>query len=56
MSVPSGVSGLLKDKRIAAPEDALLEALRHWRYPPLTAEEKARRDEIWALVHSAPLP
>lgn len=39
------------DARIAELEGGLRDALVNWRYPPLTAVEKARKDEIWSLVH-----
>ena len=30
--------------------DGLREALAHWRYPPLTHEEKVHKDELWSLA------
>jgi len=40
-----------QDREMERMRAALQEALDHWRYPPLDAEEKARRDEIWSLAH-----
>lgn len=43
-----------QDARVAQLETALRDAVEHWRYPPLTTAEKARKDEIWSLVNPAP--
>lgn len=40
------------NRRIHALEAGLRDALGCWQYPPLTHQEKTRKDEIWAMLQS----